>query len=134
MGGMSRIPDSTPADTGDFDDVDFGMHDPAGNTALATACQAVADVLRAGLGRDVALRVLHGGMFALERDGHRECTDTVVRESIAFILEPACEAAGVEPFTDDEINDVCLHISSRALDAHVAGWAKGVAETTVAQE
>ena len=112
----------------DYTDVDFGMHAPSGNVALAAVCAAVDAVLAAGLGREVALLTLRGGLFTLERSGLSEWSDTVVRESIAYLLTPACETAGVAPFTDAEIDGVCQAFAERALDAMGRGWSKGYAE------
>lgn len=117
-----------PTRTGSYDDVDFGMHDPAGNVALAQVCENADAVLRAGLGRQVALHALHGGLFALESAGeHREWSDTVVRETISFVLEPVCEQFGFAPFTDDEVNAVCLAFAERALDSMTTGFTRGLA-------
>lgn len=114
---------------GDFDGITYGlgMHTAAGAARLEAAVLAVRGVLAGGAGREVALAVLFGSFVRLERDGHREYSDTVVRETVTAELEGDCLAAGVDPFTDDEVAEVSVLLAERALAAVGSAWLAGLA-------
>jgi hypothetical protein len=104
----------------------YGMTSAVGAVRLAAVVAATEAVLAVGLGRDVALATLHGGLYRMHRDGFAEHSDTVVRESITAALEPACEAAGVAEFTDGEVNEVALKLSLVQLEGMRAGYLQQV--------
>ena len=112
------------ADNGVFG---FGMYSAAGAARLTVLCDQVASVLGAGLGRDVALLTLLGGMARMNRDAHPESSDTVVRGAIVSHLEYACDQAGVEPFTDDDLNEIPLLLALRNMDGYRGGYQEGAA-------
>lgn len=95
----------------------FGMWTAAGAARVRAVLGTVERVLAAGCGREAALAALHGGLLRLERDGHSEYADTVVRESMLAALEDVCDAADVDAFTDDEVNEVSLLIALRSAAA-----------------
>lgn len=107
----------------------FGMWSAVGAARVSLLVAQVEAALAAGLGREVALAVLRGGCVRLERDGLREYSDTVVRESIGAALEAAFESAGVHAPTDDEIGEVALLLSLRSLTAMGDGFLKGAAHS-----
>ena len=118
------------AEESEFDGMTYryGMTSAAGAARLTAALAQVQWVLHCGAGRDAALATMRGAFLRLERDGHREYSDTVVRESIADALSAACEDAGVATFTDEEVGEVSLLLSLRSIEANTAGWLRGAAE------
>lgn len=131
-------PAAIAAEAAEFDGIDyrFGMGSAVGAARLDAALAAVRAVLAAGCGREVALATLRGEFLRLERDGLREYSDTVVRETIVGELADACSDAGLAEFTDDEVNEVALHLAVRGMAGSVDGWRQGyaAARTTAAAD
>lgn len=95
----------------------FGMGSHVGAARVQLMLDRVTAVVRAGLGRDVAVAVLLGECARLMRDGHREHSDTVVRETVVAELEAVFTEHDLAPLLEQEVAEADLLVSAAAMDA-----------------